>query len=260
MPIDVPKGASTTSPERRRAREPRERADTPTTSAKSALATTLLTTLFVTITSYFAPDEWAATAVGAIFLVVTYWRVVHGSSDARVRHHGIAFGGLLETRPLEWRRLLLETTKASSAALVTALVVFPPFAFGFLLWWQPESSFQFRSVSRVVADALGQLLVVALPEEVFYRGYLQTSLDDAWKSRVKLFGGTLSPGLVVTSAIFALGHVLTEPNPSRLAVFFPSLLFGWLRTRTRGVGASVGFHALSNLYSAYLGRCFGMWS
>jgi membrane protease YdiL (CAAX protease family) len=220
----------------------------------------MVTTLLVTATSYVAPDEWAATMVGAVFLGVTYFLVVHGSSDANVRRYGIAFGGLLETRPLEGRRILLETTRATSAALATALIVFPPFALGFFLWWHPEGAFQFRSVSRVAADALGQLLVVALPEEVFYRGYLQTALDDAWKSRVKLFGGTLSPGLVVTSAIFAVGHVMTEPHPSRLAVFFPSLLFGWLRTRTGGVGASIGFHAMSNLYSAYLGRCFGMWS
>ena len=43
----------------------------------------------------------------------------------------------------------------------------------------------------------------------------------------------------MTSALFALGHVATEFHPNRLGVFFPSLLFGWLRARTGGIGAAV---------------------
>jgi len=40
-------------------------------------------------------------------------------------------------------------------------------------------------------------------------------------------------------------------------VFFPSILFGWLRARTGGVGASIAFHALCNIYSATLLQIFG---
>jgi membrane protease YdiL (CAAX protease family) len=43
-----------------------------------------------------------------------------------------------------------------------------------------------------------------------------------------------------------------------LSVFFPSLLFGWLRARTGGIGASVFFHALCNLFAAYLARSYGL--
>jgi membrane protease YdiL (CAAX protease family) len=45
--------------------------------------------------------------------------------------------------------------------------------------------------------------------------------------------------------------------PARLAVFFPALLFGWLRARTGGIGASVCFHAICNVYSQLLGRGYG---
>jgi membrane protease YdiL (CAAX protease family) len=62
----------------------------------------------------------------------------------------------------------------------------------------------------------------------------------------------------MTSAIFAVGHLLTEPNPSRLAVFFPSLLFGWMRARTGGIGASVLFHAACNLFVSFLAHGFGL--
>jgi membrane protease YdiL (CAAX protease family) len=58
--------------------------------------------------------------------------------------------------------------------------------------------------------------------------------------------------------IFAIGHVLTIRHPARLAVFFPALLFGWLRQRTGGVGASVLLHASCNIFSAALGRGYGL--
>ena len=62
--------------------------------------------------------------------------------------------------------------------------------------------------------------------------------------------------LLVTSLIFALGHFATIRQPARLAVFFPSLLFGWLRYRTKGIGAGLAFHAACNVFSELLGKGF----
>ncbi|MBI3200280.1 MAG: CPBP family intramembrane metalloprotease [Myxococcales bacterium] len=107
-------------------------------------------------------------------------------------------------------------------------------------------------------DVLGQLLVIALPEEAFFRGYLQTALDDAWKPRIRVLGAELGWGILVSSALFAFGHFATEPHPNRLAVFFPALVFGWLRARTNGIGAGIVFHALCNLFAAYLARSYGL--
>ena len=53
--------------------------------------------------------------------------------------------------------------------------------------------------------------------------------------------------LVLTSALFAAGHFLTIPHPQRLAVFFPSLLFGWMRRASGGVAAGVFYHAACNI-------------
>jgi membrane protease YdiL (CAAX protease family) len=71
-------------------------------------------------------------------------------------------------------------------------------------------------------------------------------------------GVRFGPGLLLTSAIFAAGHLLTELNPGRLAVFFPSLLFGLLRARTGGIGASLLFHAMCNVLSWYLLHGYGL--
>lgn len=85
-----------------------------------------------------------------------------------------------------------------------------------------------------------QLLLIALPEEVFFRGFLQARLDQharlgrRWRLPLGLH---LSPAIVATSAIFAVVHFVVGFAPARLAVFFPSLLFGWLRDRTGGIVA-----------------------
>ena len=57
------------------------------------------------------------------------------------------------------------------------------------------------------------------------------------------------PALLWTSAIFAVGHILTIPHPARLAVFFPSLLFGWMRSATGSVFSAILFHTACNLFA-----------
>lgn len=209
-------------------------------------------TLLATALSYFLPDSWAATGVGFTFLGATYWLVVHPDDNAeRLQQFGLSLGGLLEAGPLSPRRLLRSTLVALAYALAAALIIYPCFWFGFRIWWK-VTAFHPAKLSSVFSDALGQLLVIALPEEAFYRGYLQTSLERELGKTVSVFGARVGWGIVLTSAIFALGHLFTELNPARLAVFFPSLVFGFLRARTGGIGASVLFHAMCNLFSAYL--------
>ncbi len=103
-----------------------------------------------------------------------------------------------------------------------------------------------RLPDRFLAHVVDQFLVVALPEEFFYRGYMQTRLKDAWPGGRRLFGITVGKAFWVTQILFAVGH-LAEPYPWRLGVFFPSLVFGWMRERTGTIVAPTIFHALCNL-------------
>ena len=93
-----------------------------------------------------------------------------------------------------------------------------------------------------------QLILVAVPEEWFYRGYLQQRLHEAWGTPWRVLGAQMGAGWIVSSVLFALGHLVLDPRPSRLAVFFPSLLFGWMKTRTGSILAPSLFHALSNVW------------
>jgi membrane protease YdiL (CAAX protease family) len=100
--------------------------------------------------------------------------------------------------------------------------------------------------------------LVALPEEWFFRGYLQGRLDRLWGTRFTLFGVRFGWGLVAASAAFAALHPILIPGFHRLLVFFPGLFFGWLRAKTGNIGAAVLVHALSNLLLAIISQMYGV--
>lgn len=220
------------------------------------VAITVATTGLVALLARL-PDSISATAVGFAFLAVTYFLVLRTDDSERIASYGLSLGGLFEPKPLSATRILRDVGVATLWALGFALVFLPPFWLGFLWWWHIETPFHLARSSSLAGDFSGQLLVIALPEEAYYRGYLQSALDEVWKPRWRILGAELGPGLVATSALFALGHLCTEFNAARLAVFFPSLVFGFLRSRTRGIGAGLVFHALCNLFASYLAQSYG---
>jgi membrane protease YdiL (CAAX protease family) len=115
--------------------------------------------------------------------------------------------------------------------------------------------FALRLPERFGEWVVDQLLVVALPEEFFYRGYVQTRLRDAWPKGRTFLGARLGPAFWLTAVLFALGH-LAIFEVWRLAVFFPALLFGWMRERTGTVLGATLLHAASNLFMRVLESSF----
>jgi len=147
-------------------------------------------------------------------------------------------------------------------------VVFPLFVLVFVAFFQllphlpPELrslltpvqgpvAFRPRLPDRFLEWVVDQLFVVALPEEFFYRGFIQTRLRDAWPQGKVLLGARLGPAFWLTAALFALGH-LAVFEFWRLGVFFPALLFGWMRERSGTVIAPTLFHASANLLEKVL--------
>jgi membrane protease YdiL (CAAX protease family) len=223
---------------------------------REPLVAAALTTIVVTAASYLAPDRYAATLVGVGFLAATWWLVLR-HDERTVRAYGLSLGGLLEPTPIDPRRLARDALVATGWALLFAAITFPLFWIGYLFYWHPHGHFALRLPPSILDDVAGQLVVIALPEEAFFRGYLQTSFDRTWPPRVRVLGAMVGPGLLVSAAIFAVGHLLTIRHIPRLAVFFPALLFGWLRARTGGIGAGLFYHALCNIFSATLTRGYG---
>ncbi|MEQ9618250.1 MAG: CPBP family intramembrane glutamic endopeptidase [Deltaproteobacteria bacterium] len=95
-----------------------------------------------------------------------------------------------------------------------------------------------------------QLFLVALPEEVFFRGYLQQKIGNSIK------------GIIIVSLLFALGHFVTlclggghglAVCSQAVLTFFPSLVMGYLYYVTGTLWASILFHFLANLVHISVG-------
>ena len=218
------------------------------------LSIAALVTVLVALLAYLLPSDWQSTGVGFCLLWATHRLVLRHDAET-IRHHGLGLGGIFEPVPLEARRILRAIGTSLGWSALAAVCFFPPFWLGFVLWWQPQHGFHWPPPPALEA-VLAQVLGIAMPEEMFYRGYVQTALDDAGRRKFRVLGADVGVGLVLGSAIFALGHVATTGHLARLSVFFPSLVFGWLRARTGGIGASVSFHAACNIVSAYLTQAY----
>lgn len=161
------------------------------------------------------------------------------------------------------------------------LVLFPVFAVGFALFYEvvcrpgqppwlsklamPGLCAGWKGWREVHAPGLDlsflklafvQVVVIALPEELFFRGFVHEMCERALPPRRRLLGGGVGLALLLSSALFAAGHLAAGLDPRRLSVFFPGLLFGWMRSATGSILAGTIAHAASNLFIRVLEQMF----
>jgi len=87
-----------------------------------------------------------------------------------------------------------------------------------------------------------QALFAAIPEEVFFRGYLYDAFEEnGWEP------------IVLTAALFAAGHLAIHASAYRALTFFPALLFGWARKKSGNVYVPAALHLAFNALP-YLAR------
>jgi len=150
--------------------------------------------------------------------------------------------------PRYWRRGFPGWARASdpgrSVASFALLAVAGAIAFSLFvrLPLPPAISPYHGTVPLTAAMAAHHLLLVALPEEVFFRGYLYDAFEEAgWE-----------PVLPV-ALLFAIGHFAIAPSLFRLLTFFPALLLGWGRKRSGNVYVPTAVHYLYNLFPSLIG-------
>jgi hypothetical protein len=91
----------------------------------------------------------------------------------------------------------------------------------------------------------GLVLLWPVLEELVFRGGLQPALGAGTWGRRSLCGFTAANG--ITSLIFAGAHLFTHPPLWALAIFFPSLLFGYFRDRHDSLLSPIILHVGYNL-------------
>ena len=175
--------------------------------------------------------------------------------------------------------------EAFRVAGVPILVLFVPFVLGYHLWqteglplvarwlletfpeWSRELGVGIPNIRYegtwprpgTFAMLVGyHLFFVAIPEELFYRGYMQSRLDAQFGTPWRILGADLGWGWLITCVLFALGHSLVQVQWWHLFIVFPSLIFGWMRARTGGIMAGALFHAWSNITVTTLDTLYGI--
>lgn len=150
---------------------------------------------------------------------------------------------------------------AFSLNIAFIAVILVPWLVGYHFWQnlvfglEPELTRLPREPIKLIGY---HLFFVAIPEEIFYRGYMQTRLDEVWPPRWNILGATLGWGWLVTCLVFALGHSLVQFQWWHIFIMFPSLVFGWMRARTGGIIAGAFFHAWSNITVSTLDTIYGV--
>ena len=139
----------------------------------------------------------------------------------------------------------------------TCLIVFPATFAG--LWLlrlygiEPPLRVVTPGNQQLISWIFYQFLYVAVAEEVFFRGYLQTNIlrltaamsqgQLAWKCSPAL---QKRISIVLCAACFAIAHIIVHGQIAFALTFFPALILGWLFVRTKSLLAPILFHALAN--------------
>jgi len=129
----------------------------------------------------------------------------------------------------------------AAAGAMAMLVLFPAAqAGGGVSVWKGISAFVFF------------LFFVGPAEEILFRGYIQSRLNQAFGKPFRFFGVNWGWGVIGTSVLFGLMHVLNLTSLYRgqwdpqfawgLWTFFGGLMFGFLRERTGSVLAPAILH------------------
>lgn len=102
----------------------------------------------------------------------------------------------------------------------------------------------------IFVELAEQILYIGVAEEFFYRGYMQTRMC-YWLGNSK--------GLLFTSLLFGLGHVISKLAQSGFSAFLPAsllgiqafaggLLLGYIYLRAKNIWPSTFIHVSMNLY------------
>lgn len=134
----------------------------------------------------------------------------------------------------------VEGLRWNTRGVVFGLVLSSFILSGYVLFVNKPFNLKAVSLSVVVFH----LFFVSIPEEVFFRGYLQEKLGNDLK------------GVLLVSLLFALGHVATRcigrgcsgyGYLEALLTFFPSVAMGYMYIVSRTLWANIFFHFLANI-------------
>lgn len=109
----------------------------------------------------------------------------------------------------------------------------------------------------VLIKALYYLFIVGFGEELFFRGYIQSSLNQFFGKPFSLWGTNVGWGFVITSVLFGLIHALASNPPTWPWALFTAIMgfgLGFVRERSGSILAPILLHGLMDLPLAFFGK------
>jgi len=135
---------------------------------------------------------------------------------------------------------------------LSVIVLYP--AVFFIYWISFKNNIfavpQAGEIIKAVLKGFAAVAVAAIPEEFFFRGYLQ---EHAFSQFNKKFFKIITLKNLFTSLLFGAVHAIAFLDITRASTFFPSLLFGLFTEKSGGrIFYSISFHIISNILAFIL--------
>lgn len=121
--------------------------------------------------------------------------------------------------------------------------------------------------TRALSTFTFYILFLGLGEELLFRGYIQSRLNEAWGRPFRFHGVPWGWGLISASLLFGFMHVLNLGSLLQgdwqpewwwgLWTFFSGLVLGFVREKTGSIAAPVIMHGLPQALAASLGLLLG---
>jgi membrane protease YdiL (CAAX protease family) len=122
---------------------------------------------------------------------------------------------------------------------------------------------QKATLNNAISAFVFYMFFLGLGEELLFRGYIQSRLNAAWGRPFQFHGVNWGWGILITSVLFGLMHVLNtgsltigdwQPEPWwGVWTFFGGLVSGYVREKTGSIVAPTILHGLPSAIAAAFG-------
>jgi len=121
-----------------------------------------------------------------------------------------------------------------------------------------------NNVQGIIAWDLYFLIMVGFGEEIKFRGYFQSRINEGYGRPWKFFGISFGPGLLIVSLLFGLSHIIQfgvfnpflgqyDINPwMGLQAFFGGFFYGLIREKSESIVSSGIAHGVPNAFGQVL--------
>jgi len=121
-----------------------------------------------------------------------------------------------------------------------------------------------NNVPGIIAWDLYFLIMVGFGEELKFRGYFQSRINEGYGRPWNLFGISFGPGLLIVSLLFGLSHIIQfgvfnpflgqyDINPwMGLQAFFGGFFYGLIREKSDSIVSSGIAHGVPNAFGQVL--------